>query len=660
MDDPTETVTHEALKRLREDIPRSAEILGLSKTVDLGSWKTILDTKLLPRISGDFPVIATICGGGSSGKSTLFNALAGTVLSPTGGRAGINRRILAAGHPDIILRDNFQRAMFDPLGTLPRRLENPGDLSEPGGPLIATSERIPRQLVLMDTPDFDTGAGGTYVNRDVTQRALEASDILIYIFTNSNYNNRDNTDFIARMLTGIGLRKCFLVYRVYPSFSDREVLDHARQVGRNIYGDSSGASIIGIYRADEDNRVAAGKRAVAVRPVTDGPGSLQEALGRVDPLRERRDLIRSMVSDVIAISREILRAIISSREALALYLDALQTAQSHCVHQAVAHFPADRVLKRFFEIWLSTDPAPIKVMRKTGSLIEMPLKLLTGALKLARGGRPETGTRGSSEEKFRRDVEEDLLGAINALHGRILSPELSVSTTPSDPACRRMQGTVDRIRASIGLTGGELPRRDPSPETGGCRFTVAVHPAVSDAQKGLRDRDWESVIRSILSEREVIFMTTGDIDGDLTALVNRFRTEMGFWSRVRQTFSAFLNVVPAAAAVTYVIHTGDPVGAAGIKIKLTGLFGLHDLYALVAIPATSGMKRADLLQLQEMIRPIARAWLTRKMESVREIFEARISGTVLAAAREATLAVDPIISSIESSLAGCGKVPENR
>lgn len=71
-------------------------------------------------------------------------------------------------------------------------------------------------MVIMDTPDFDTGSKGTYTNRNLARQALETADIFIYIFTNSNYNNRDNTDFISQSLTGIGKRHCFLIYRVYP------------------------------------------------------------------------------------------------------------------------------------------------------------------------------------------------------------------------------------------------------------------------------------------------------------------------------------------------------------------------------------------------------------------------------------------------------------
>ena len=49
---------------------------------------------------------------------------------------------------------------------------------------------------LISIPDLK----GTYINREVARQALEVSDVLVYIFTNANYNNRDNTDFISEIL----------------------------------------------------------------------------------------------------------------------------------------------------------------------------------------------------------------------------------------------------------------------------------------------------------------------------------------------------------------------------------------------------------------------------------------------------------------------------
>jgi hypothetical protein len=121
---------------------------------------------------------------------------------------------------------------------------------------------------------------------------------------------------------------------------------------------------------------------------------------------------------------------------------------------------------------------------------------------------------------------------------------------------------------------------------------------------------------------------------------------MGLWDKVGQTFWAFLNVLPAAAAVTYVLSTGDPVGGAAIKVKLAGLFGLKDLYALVAIPVTRGMKKADQGQLKAMLGPIAQTWLSHKFKRVQTLFEQEISGDMLRAAEQAAAEAERMIAAV--------------
>jgi hypothetical protein len=120
-------------------------------------------------------------------------------------------------------------------------------------------------------------------------------------------------------------------------------------------------------------------------------------------------------------------------------------------------------------------------------------------------------------------------------------------------------------------------------------------------------------------------------------------------------FAAFLNVVPATAAVTYIISTGDPVGAVGIKVKLTGLFGLHDLYALVAIPATTGLKKADQKQLEEMLGPIVQTWLNDKLKAVRDLFEQEVTGGIIRAATDTLDALSPLLHGIETRIETCRK-----
>ena len=650
MRSPDANALYSALRDLKNHLIALTKALGMDSRDAVDRWVAAVDAKLLPRLLPDSPVLVAICGGGSAGKSTLFNTLAGARLSPAGGKAGINRRTLV-GVPESRAADSeILSELFRPLGPEPRLLQAPVELVEPGPPLYVINDTVPSNLVLMDTPDVDTGAGGEYTNRDAARKALEASDVLIYIFTNSTYHNRDNTDFIARMLTGIGRRPCFLVYRVDPTFSDDEVIDHADTVARNLYGGDAGRHVLGVYRADEDNAVAAGERFMEMRPVRRPDAPLADALAAIDPRETRLAILDSILADALAEAGRIVERAGQSKIALQLYSDALQTGQSHCVQDALSHFPLDRAVKRFAEIWLETDPWPVKAMRKTGSVLEIPFNTLTTAVRWTRkrlAGKPEKKT--STDAMVR--VEADLLGALNRLYAMATAEEIAIPLVESDPAARRM------IRAARQLAGGTDPlsfRIALKSEGGGAvSLSMAAHPAVRSRRQDLRDGDWSFIASSILSHREQILSLSADVESELKALAARYRSRMNLWDEMRQAVSAFLNILPATAAVTYVLSTGDPAGAAGIKVKLSGLFGLQDLYALVAIPATSGMKRADQKQLETLLAPIARTWLDSKLEVVRELFEREISGGIIRAADEALRAADERIEGIKQALNQC-------
>ncbi len=644
----------ESLKRLRRDIPRVINTLQLGTSVDITSWTNIIDGKLLPRFSPDFPIMAAICGGGSSGKSALFNSLVGDRLSPSGGKAGINRRILVSAPGELFRQSNFLSTLFEPFGAVSKPLQDKNELTVPGCPLYILNSNVPRNMVLVDTPDFDTGARGDYTNRDIVQQALETSDILIYIFTNSNYNNRDNTDFISKMLTGIGIRKCFLIYRVYSSFETHEVISHAMVVARNLYGDNADKYLLGIYRADEDNEVAAGRKFMDVRPVRENDPPFTEALKKLDPRTLRPELLVSISDSVLKKAEEIIVHAKISLEELRLYLNALQSVQSICVKDALLHFPIDIAMKRFAEIWLSKDPPYIKTMRKTGDIVGMPVKALSDALKWVKNKVTGNKTKGNSE--FKDKVEDDLLNAVNNIRQKTVSSEISVSLAVEDPVAIEMLKTVERMKVyNLDFSSQSSARAELSDEKGTFTFWVNVHPVVLPEQEKLRNKDWRSALEAILSHKDMIIRLSDNIEKEMDDLAEHFRSKIGFSDRIRQTFSAFLNVLPATAAITYVLSTGDPVGAVGIKIKLASLFGLHDLYALIAIPATSGIKKADQQQIEAMLAPIAQSWLNDKLKVVQELFEQEVTGKIICLSGDTIKESEELIKAIEENIERCRK-----
>jgi hypothetical protein len=605
--------TIRALAALRKHLPRAADELHMDFGEGFDLWRRTLDRKLLPRLHQDFPLVAAICGGGSTGKSTLFNSLAGAAVSPTGGRAGLNRRVLIGLSESRDRQSELMDHIGQTFGGEPQPMQDPADLLTPGSPLVCTSPNLPAKVLLLDTPDIDTGAQGVYTNRDLAQQSLEVADLFIYIFTNATYNNRDNTDFIARMFTGMGVRPCYLVYRVYPSFADDEVRDHARTVARHIYGPEASAAdnVMGVFRADEDNAVAAGRRTMVLKPVAGTGDDLKTALGALDPAPLRARLLRGMFEDAVAQAAAMGARVRDLSTNLDRYAQALANAQDQSVQAALSHFPADRVLRRFAKIWLESDPGHIKFMRRTGKVIEWPMKT---ALRTVRYFTRDDGESKppSAGEEMGRQVEMDLLASANQLYQKCLEPSLNLGAQ-----------------------------------------SVAVPAAVESARAELTGKPWKPVLEQILARKDDVLSWSDQLDAELAALAGQLRARMGILDQIRQTFAALLNVIPATAAITYILHTGDPVGAAGIKVKLTGIFGLHDLYALIAIPATAGMSKADRGQLEQLLAPLARTWLSHKAAAVQQLFEAHITGPLLDSVRSAREKAAELNAEIDGALETC-------
>ena len=647
---------HSGLKNIRAQIAPLTEGLDLDMVEEVRALTHAIETKLLTRFSPDFPLVAAICGGGSSGKSTLFNSLLKTRVAPSGGKAGLNRRVLFSIPGKGSLREDVIRHLARAFAADPLPLGHQSDLLEPGAPLYIEDRSSGSRPVLMDTPDFDTGSGGRYTNREMAQSALEAADIIIYIFTNSNYNNRDNTDFIARVLTGIGRRHCFLVYRVYPSFTAREVEAHAMTVARGIYGDEAREHVLGIYRVDEQNQVAAGELFMSLRPVRPSDPEFFGAIARLDRLKLRSDQHASILKDTVTQTRLILDRSSQSLDLLKLHADAVQTVQSLCVQQALQHFPLDHVMRRFAQIWSASDPTAVKIMRRAGSIVEFPLKAILGAAGWARK-QLSAAAPPSADENFSRAFDEDLVTAVTELHQQVLGDRLSVRLKPDDPVAERMRQTMARICTAADPSVFCLPSAEQAAGDGAQVFEVPVHPAMRPAQQQLAGRDFGVILKDILSRKEDLLAISGNMETDLQALADDFRDRMGVWDKIGQTFWAFLNVLPTTLAVTYVLSTGDPVGAVGIKVKLAGLFGVKDLYALFAIPATSGMKKADRKQLESMLGPIVQTWLNHKMRVVSDLFSRELTGDLIDRAGRLATEVDNRLGQIETALGEIGFQP---
>lgn len=615
-----------ALSLLREEAPRALDAIGLAPTEEDAAWWRTLDTRLLPRLSPDFPLIAAITGGGSSGKSTLFNSLMGANVSTAGGRAGLNRRVLVAVHPDQAARPDFLAELFRPFGAPPAPLGARELLTTPGSPVYVAQAALPPGVILLDTPDFDVGAGATYLNRDVAAPVLSAADVLVYIFTNATYNAKANTDFLREQLTAIGRRPCVLVYRVYRSFSDADVAAHARAVAEHLYGEDHAQHVLAVFRADDDNAVAAGTATMVPRRVGAGGGpDLLGTLAALDPRELRREQNGLMLADVLRDAAATASRAHAGAELLALYRDTLRLALGHAAATALAQLPLSRIAERICAVFEETDPAFLRFSRKAGRVTGAPLR---GLLRLVRGKAvPETPELDPLEV-----ARNALIASANRLRREVLADELTATTTASDPDGAVVLERVERLRDALGLAGAARPlaqRVD-----GGAAVDVFVTPPASldAARQALLARPWAEALARIGATAPGLLELPEGLDHELTAIVADFRRDLPFLKKARAALLGSLNLLPPVLGVVYVFATADPVGGSAISAKLGSIFGLNDLWATVTIPASSGLDDLTRAHLKRLLDPVVGRWLATRAAPVTALLDAEVAGPVLAAA----------------------------
>ncbi|MFL5322240.1 MAG: GTPase, partial [Myxococcaceae bacterium] len=169
--------SREALRKLRERVQRD----------------------LLPRLrlgNEDAPALVVgIAGPNNVGKSSLFNALAGAQVSPARAEGGLTKQCLAACHES--LNDERLRAYLSQryeVIAVPTGEAAPVDQPGPSGRLfLVSSPSMPRALLVLDTPDFDSLYRGNRVNAEAL---LVTVDLVLFVVSKQTYQNAALVDFL--------------------------------------------------------------------------------------------------------------------------------------------------------------------------------------------------------------------------------------------------------------------------------------------------------------------------------------------------------------------------------------------------------------------------------------------------------------------------------
>jgi energy-coupling factor transporter ATP-binding protein EcfA2 len=217
---------------------------------------------LAPRaLNAAAPLVVVILGSTGSGKSSLFNALAGRAMSPSGVLRPTTRRPMAIAHP----ADGGYQLL-------------PGMASREAVDIV-TDPGARRGLLVVDAPDFDSVE---LSNRALAVELLEAADLVIFVTTATRYADQVPWTMLGRAQQR-GVPLLAVLNRLPPETEDADavVVDYRSLLERGSLADAG----------------AFGR--LEVVPVLEGALDVQhDALdaGAVAPIREALD--RLMADEV--------------------------------------------------------------------------------------------------------------------------------------------------------------------------------------------------------------------------------------------------------------------------------------------------------------------------------------------------------------------------
>ncbi|MCG8968222.1 GTPase [Streptomyces sp. CL12-4] len=260
---------------LRSRLDALRELVGLSRTrLDGGTLaeagRVLDEAAARRRLSGQHTVVA-IAGATGSGKSQLFNTLAGVTISETGVRRPTTAAPIACSWSD------GAASLLDRLGIPGRLRRRPLQHPDADSPL--------RGLVLIDLPDHDSAA---VQHREQVDRILGLVDAVIWVVDPEKYADAVLHERYLRPMAGHAEVTFVVLNQVdrLPGEAAEQVLDDLRRLL-----DEDGIAL-GEYGEP-------GATVLALSALTgEGMGELRETLGQF--VAERQAPARRIAADVDA------------------------------------------------------------------------------------------------------------------------------------------------------------------------------------------------------------------------------------------------------------------------------------------------------------------------------------------------------------------------
>ena len=176
------------LDGLLEPLRHLAESCGVPSP-EHENWYALLKHKLVPQLTGKPFLLVAVMGGTNTGKSLIFNHLAGESFS------AVDHRASGTKHPVCLVPKNDGMTFYEPI--LVRHFdtfrcvtwsnaEQSLELSDENYLYWIEGANVPEKLFLLDTPDFDADRE---VNWDRAKSIRHVADVVIAVLTEQKYND---------------------------------------------------------------------------------------------------------------------------------------------------------------------------------------------------------------------------------------------------------------------------------------------------------------------------------------------------------------------------------------------------------------------------------------------------------------------------------------
>ena len=616
--DPFNDDVEQAFIRIVEAANGLAPLLSSSQMQDrVKAANDLITRKILFLIRRECPLLVAVAGGGSVGKSTFFNFLAGGKFSGVKPRAGYTRRTLAAINPAVARSAERMNLLFELFkkNSVPTPLKSPDEMLAQGEPRYVESDKIPEGIALLDTPDFDTGNTEDFANRAAAQEILAVSDVLLYLFTNQTYNNKTNLDFVRSALLGLGRRKVVLIYRCSRALPEEDVKEHMDTVLQNLFPDSADwrSEALGLYRMDESDAVVSGDEDPAVHPLQGCP-DLMSLLEGIDIATVRGDILRSQCQDVLRDMAEALQFASLRRDELQAYQLAVDIRTKIAARESLKTVPQGMLMEQFNECWRAAQPRWIRAAHWTERKIGKGFKAIRGVFskKAPNGG-------AAVERVPSRHGCADFIDSRQKLMVDLSRPSLDISVPAQSEDANKLREVVKRLKAASDRSSEYEYGKE-------IRFIVFVPSVFEDGIDNGVEKAGEPSDEELEARAEGLLSDTSDTLETVMKLVAEARQKMSFWEKTKEGMGAVVAALPAVASVTWVVSTSDTVIGPGLMAKLVALFGWNDLWACISIPASLGLDEVNARLLKDRLLSLYETWLHAKAEPIRKLIGERITG----------------------------------